>query len=771
LDTVTTVPDGIGARALRLEDPKLLTGSDQYTSDLQIPGALHAVFVRSHEPHARIEHIDTGEAIASPGVVAVLTGADISVPRVFLPAFGDLIAAAYHRIPLARDIVRFVGDVVAVVVAETAAQAEDAAELVLVDYGQLPAVVDPRQAVLPDAPLLFPETGTNVALQLPFEAGVRSHDSPVRVRTFVSNKRMAVAPMEGLAIVAVPEPGGRLTLWTSNQMPHALRDLTASLLGMPPGDLRVACPAVGGGFGGKTPAEPDYVLIAAVARQLQRPVRWTQTRSENLLTMQARGDLFDVTLEATAAGRVTSIQVAELTDVGAYPGIGIGMTLTTRGLATGAYDIPHASFGIRCVATNTAPVGTFRGAGRPEAIHMLERSMDVLAGELGLDPAELRRRNFIRPGQCPYVNVMGETYDSVEFEKVLDEALRIAGYDLLRADQRRRREADERVLLGIGISVYVEVSAGSPGLDEDYASVEVTEDGRVELVVGTSAHGQGHWTTFAQVVSSTMGVPIEDVSLIQSDTDTVKRGKGTGGSRSAQIGGSAVRRGCDAVIAQARQLAAHLLEVSVDDLAVVPGPGGGIGVKGDPGAVVSWAQLARDIRRDDVRPSTMAPRLFADPGFDQGGGTSPFGCHVAVVEVDLETGLVRLYRMIAVDDCGTVLNPMIAEGQVHGGLAAGIGQALFEESRFDPDGNPTTTTFADYGMPSAAELPSYETAHTVTPTLRNPLGAKGLGEAGTTGSIAAVHNAVLDAVAHLGVRHLDTPLTPLAVWEALQAAR
>jgi carbon-monoxide dehydrogenase large subunit len=575
--------------------------------------------------------------------------------------------------------------------------------------------------------------------------------------------------MEGLAIVAIPAADGTLTLWCSGQMPHVLRDLTANTLGMDPANLRVVHPAVGGGFGGKTPSEPDYVLVAVVARHLQRPVRWTQTRSENLLTMQARGDIFDVILEATADGRITSIQVAELTDLGAYPGIGMGMTMTTRGLATGAYDIPHASFDIRGVATNTAPVGTFRGAGRPEAIHMLERSMDVLAVELGMDPAELRRRNFIRPEQCPYRNVMGESFDSLDLDVALTEALRLAGYDQLRAEQRRRRETDERSLLGIGISTYLEVSAGVPEADKEFASVEVTNEGRVRVVVGTSSHGQGHRTTFGQIVSSAMGVPIEDVDLIQSDTETVTRGRGTSGSRSAQIGGSAVRVGCDAVVRQAFELASHLLEVERADLEVVPGSG--IGVKGVPDLGLSWAQLAQTIRDDAARPASMAPRLFADPGFDQNGGTSPFGCHIAVVDVDRDTGLVQLTRMIAVDDCGVIINPMLAEGQVHGGLAAGIGQALFEESRFDPDGNPTTTTFADYGMPSAAEFPSFETAHTVTPTTKNPLGAKGLGEAGTTGSIAAVHNAVLDAISYLGVHHLDIPLTPLAVWQALEDAR
>jgi carbon-monoxide dehydrogenase large subunit len=765
----TEVPaSGIGARQPRLEDEALLTGAERFTADLQVAGALRAVFVRSTAAHARIADIDVGEARQATGVVAVLTSRDLTVPRVFFPGFGQLINDAYHRVPLAEGTVRFAGEIVAVVVADTLAQAEDAAELVSVDYDPLPVVIDPLAAADDHAPLLFPQTGTNIALQLPFEAGTRA-DSPVRVSCRVTNPRMAATPMEGLAIIAIPEEDGRkLTMWLSSQMPHAFRDLTAGFLGMDAADLRVVCPAVGGGFGGKTPAEPDYVLVAAIARHLGRPVAWTQTRSENLLTMQARGHIFDVTLEATRDGKVTSVQVDEVTDVGAYPGVGIGMVMTARSLATGAYDIPHATFGIRCVATNTPPTGAFRGAGRPEAIHMIERAVDVLAAELGIDPAELRRRNFIQPGQFPYTNVMGEQFDSADFDKALTEALRLADYDSVRKEQQRRRQEDDDLLLGIGLSCYVEVSAGTLGFDAEYASVEVGTDGTATVVAGTSGHGQGHWTTYAQIVESVMGVTAERVRFVQSDTERVKSGMGTGGSRSAQIGGSAVRRACDEVVEQARQLAADLLEAAPADIEVVPGSG--LGVRGDPEAAISWAGLATAIQDDARRPAHLAPRLFADPGFNQGGGTSPFGCHIVIAEVDRRTGMVGIQRVVAVDDCGVVINPMLAEGQVHGGLAAGIGQVLFETALFDEDGNPVTTTFADYAMPSAADLPSYETAHTITPTALNPLGVKGLGEAGTTGSVAATHNAVADALAHLGLGRIDLPLTPLRIWEAMQRA-
>jgi carbon-monoxide dehydrogenase large subunit len=757
---------GVGARQRRLEDQALLTGMDQFAADLRVPGCLHAVFVRSPLAHATVSSIDSDHASAAPGVVAIFTAEDLDVDAVYMPIFGRLLPDGVHRRPLAGSIVRFVGDIVAVVVAETLVAAQDAAELVVVDYEPLQAVVGIDAALAEDSPLLFPELGSNVVVSVPYENGTRV-TSPIEVRCRTTNPRMAVAPMEGLAAVAEPGDGDGLKLTVSTQMPHGFRDLTASILGMAPEDLHVVSPAVGGGFGGKTPAEPDYVLLAAVARYLGEPVAWTQTRSENLLTMQARGHVFDVVLEATEQGVVTSLQVEATSDLGAYPGTGIGMAMTARTLATGVYDIAHVTYDIRGVVTNTSPVGPFRGAGRPEAIHMLERAMDHLAARLDLDPVEVRRRNLISPEQFPYVNAMGQDYDSGDYERALDEALRLVDYDGLRREQQSRRENDDDMLLGIGVSMYVENSASAPDFQAEYSSVEVDDDGTVTVIAGTSAHGQGHWTTYAQIVSSTMGVPVETVRFVQSDTARVKRGAGTGGSRSAQIGGSAVRRASEEVLQQAREVAAALFEAPIADIEVVPGEG--LGVRGVPEAVASWARLARAIKDDNVRPQQMAPRLFADPGFVQGGATAPFGVHVVVVEVDRSTGLVTLRRVLAVDDCGVVINPMLAEGQVHGGLAAGIGQALFETSSFDEEGNPLTTTFADYGMPSAADLPSYDTAHTTTPTTRNPLGAKGLGEAGTTGSLAATHNAVSDALAHLGLRGLDLPLTPLRVWEALQS--
>jgi carbon-monoxide dehydrogenase large subunit len=761
---------GIGARQVRLEDAALLTGRAKYTGDLRVDGMAHAVFVRSPYAHARIESIDVKPALDLPGVIAVLTHEDLTNPQVFFPAFSQLFPSdAYHRRPLATDTARFVGEIVAIVVAESLAIAEDAVDLVDVEYTPLTAVVDPTEAAAAGAPLLFPEAGTNVAVDMPFSVGEPSPDATVSVSQVVSNQRMAVVPMEGSAILAVPDENGRVTAYASTQMPHLVRDLSAMYLGFEPSELHIIAPAVGGGFGGKTPADPDYVAIIAAARALSRPVRWVQSRMENLLTMQARGHRFEVTLRATPEGRVRSVEVDALTDVGAYPGVGCGMVITTRTLATGPYDIPHLRFDIRCVATNTSPVGPFRGAGRPEAAAMLERTMDVLAAELGLDPAELRRRNLLRPDQFPYHTPAGMEYDTGSYEQLLDLALATLGYDDLRREQAERRATGDRVHLGIGISTYVEVSAGSLGFNGEYASVQVNSDGRAKIVAGTQSHGQAHHTTYAQVVASTLGIPVDQIDFLDGDTDLVKQGMGTGGSRSAQVGGSAVKVAADAVLDKARQIAAHALEADPTDIEVAPG---GLAVRGVPARTLSWATLATIADDPDRRPAEMEGGLFADPGFVQTEkGTSPYGCHLAVVEVDEDTGAVKLVRMVAADDCGVMINPMLVEGQVHGGLLAGIAQALFEESQFDEDGNSLTSTLAEYAMPSAAEVPSYEMAHTVTPTPHNPLGVKGVGEAGTTGSLGAVHNAVVDAVAHLGVRHIELPLTPQRVWAAIQSAR
>jgi carbon-monoxide dehydrogenase large subunit len=755
----------IGSPVRRVEDPLLLTGRDRFSGDVSVDGLLHVCMVRSSHAHARLRSLDASHARGLPGVAAVFTGTDLGIRPVYLEATTAFIPEACRRPAIATDVVRFVGEIVAVVVADTREAAADAAAAIEMDYEPLQPVVGIRAGMSPDSPVLFPSIGSNLVVNIPFAAGAAG-PAAVRVAMTNGNQRMAVAPMEPNVITAVPGPDGRLTVWAGTQMPHGLRDNIAANLGLEPDTLRVIAPSVGGGFGGKTPAVPEYVIAVAVARSLGRPVQFVETRSENLATMHGRDTIQEVVLEADLYGRLTSLHVRLLADGGAYPGIGCGLTMTTRSLCPGVYHLPHLAFDILCVATNTAPVGAYRGAGRPEATALIERAMDLLAHRTGLDPAELRRRNLVGRDEFPFTSVTGLVYDSGDYELCLDRALELSGYARLREEQRGRRERGDRVALGIGISLYVEVSAGLQMFWSDEASVRVLEDGSMEVTAGTSAHGQGHHTLYAQIVGSVLGVDHTAVRLIQADTDLVQAGAGTGGSRSAQIGGNAVKLAAEATLEKARQLASHLLEADPSDLEVIPGAG--LAVRGVASSTLSWRALAAAAADPGRLPEGMEPGLFEQRTFLQENGTFPFGCHVAVVEVDLETGLVDLVDMVAVDDCGTVLNPLLAEGQVHGGVVAGIGQALFEEIKYDGDGNPVSANFGDYGMPTAADVPAVRTAHTVTPSPKNPLGAKGLGEAGTTGATAAVHNAVVDALSHLGVEHVELPLTPLRVWEALQ---
>jgi carbon-monoxide dehydrogenase large subunit len=755
----------------RVEDEALLTGRGRFSGDVMVPGLLHVAYVRSSHAHARILRVDTAPAVATPGVAAVYTARDLRVGPVFVAATTGFIPAEFRPPAIACDVVRYVGEILAVVVAESAPIAADAVEAIEVDYDPLPVAVTVADATADGAPIVFPDFGSNVAVDLPFVAGERGDSDTVAVTIVNANNRMACAPIEPNAITVVPDGDpGQFTAWAATQMPHNLRDNIVAAVGMERDDLRLVAPEVGGSFGGKVPAEKEYALAVAVARELGRPVRFVQDRSENLVTMNGRGTTSTTTLEATLDGRLAAMTVDLVVDGGAYPGVGIGLAMTTRGLAPSVYRLPYLDFRIRGVVTNTAPVGSFRGAGRPEACALVERAMDVLAAELDLDPVELRRRNLLPRDAFPYASMTGYTYDSGDYEAALDAAVALAGYGELRKEQARRRAVGDPVALGIGVSMYVEVSAGIPLFHDASGSVCVGTDGRVTVVATTSAHGQGHVSTYTGLVAGTLGISPDRIDVLQGDTDLGPTGMGTGGSASAQMGGSAVKLAADEVLAKARRVAAHLLEASAEDVVVDP-DGAGLHVRGVPTSIVSWPALAAAAADPARLPEGMTPGLSAAPGFHQEGGTFPFGCHIAVVEVDTETGFVRVRAVYAVDDCGTVLNQTIVEGQVHGGLAAGIGQALFEEVLHDEHGNPLASTFATYAMPSAAEFPSFVTAHTVTPSPKNPLGAKGVGEAGTTGSTAAVHNAVVDALAHLGVRQIPLPLSPERVWRAIQDAR
>jgi len=756
----------LGHAVRRVEDPRILLGEAEYFDDLKIPGILHVSFVRSTIAHAVITGTDTSEATGMPGVVGVYTAADLGLE----PFQGFvMIPKTMSRPVLAGERVRFVGDLVVAVLAETKAQAVDAAEMVIVDYDPLPVVVDAELALEPDAPLLFPEHGTNMAVEFNFGEDETVFDEAelVVAGRFV-NQRLAPVPMEANGIVVQPnDERDGFTAWIPTQAPFAVRDPLAAAVGVKPVDARVIAPAVGGGFGAKTPCYPEYIVVAKLALETGRPVKWTETRSENMLSMaHGRAQIQHVELGLRRDGTITGLRAKVIGDGGAYPIVGAFLPFLTRSMAQGVYRIPKIQLNAVSAATNTTPVAAYRGAGRPEASQMLERIVDMAAGELGMDPVELRRRNLLPPDAFPLTTVTGANYDVGEYERSLDEALRVAGYEALRAEQAERRARGDRVQLGIGVSAYVEVTAG--GLFKEFAGVEVNRDGTVTVQVGTSSHGQGHETSFAMIAAELLGVPMESVTIVQSDTALVPRGQGTMGSRSLQIAGSAVYQASEVVLDKAKQLAAHLLEAGVDDIVIHEG--GGFGVSGVPVSALSWADLAQAAHDDARRPDGMEPALAHALDFNQGEATYPFGAHVAVVELDAETGGVELLRHVAVDDCGRIINPLLVSGQQHGGIAQGIAQALYEDMRFDDDGNPLTANLMDYTMPSAAEFPSFEASNTETPTPLNPLGAKGIGESGTIGSTPAVHNAVIDALSPFGIRHLDMPLTPEKIWTAIRDA-
>ena len=762
---MSTAGSILGNSVLRREDPKILRGDAKYFDDLEVDGLVHVVFVRSTIAHAVITEIDITEAEAMPGVLAVYTARNLALD----PVQGFvMLPPAFSRPPLATDRVRFVGDVVAAVVAESRAEAVDAAEYVVVDYDPLPVVTDAETALADGAPLLFEDHGSNLAIA--FEFGDDPDllaDAEVVVAQRIDNQRVAAVPMEPNGIVVTLDGDG-LVCHIPTQAAHGVQPGIAAVAGLETEAVRVIAPAVGGGFGAKTGMYAEYAVAVKAALLLGRPVKWTETRSENMVAMtQGRAQVQHVSMGLTRDGHITGVKAKVFQDSGAYPSIGAFLPFLTRTMAQGVYAIPKVELNAWSAATNTTATAAYRGAGRPEATQMLERILDIAADELDIDPVEIRRRNFIPPEAFPLETLTGAHYDVGEYAKALDEACRIAGYDELRAEQADRRARGETVQLGIGVSAYVEVTAG--GLFEEFGAIEINDDGSVTATVGTSAHGQGHETAFSMIVQELLGIPMERVTLVQSDTALVPRGTGTMGSRSLQIGGSALYRASEEVLAKARTLAAHLLEANVDDIVVMEGSG--LGVAGVPASALSWAELAVASKDPARLPAGMEPALAHALDFNQGDATFPFGADIAVVEVDMETGRVEHVRHVAVDDCGRVLNPLLVAGQQHGGIAQGAAQALWEAVTYDEDGNPQTANLMDYAMPSAAELPSFEASNTETPTPLNPLGAKGIGESGTIGSTPAVHNAVVDAVSHLGVRHIDMPLTAQKVWTAIESAR
>ncbi len=753
----------LGNRVVRKEDPALLTVGGQYVDDVAnhepaLAGALHLTFVRSTMAHARVTAVDIEAARGAPGVVALFTHDDLGLAPASPPF--PMLNGAMLTPWLADGLVRYVGQPVAVIAAEERYQGEDAAELVAIDYDPLPAVVDMDDARTTEI-LLFPEAGTNVAMDVPAREPVSFADCDVVVTQRIANQRLAPCPLEVRSAAAARGADGRLTLWLSTQGVHPARNDIAAALGVDAGELRVLCPDVGGGFGAKGSVYPEDIVTAWVARRLERPVRWLENRSESMVALgHGRGQRQEITIGGTRDGRILAYRLHVLQDAGAFPRMGALMPYMTMAMASGVYDIPAVEYEAKTVVTNTTPTAAYRGAGRPEAAAAIERAVDLFAAEAGLDPAEVRRRNFVAPDRFPFRTPTGTVYDSGDYAGALGRVLAAAGYDELRAEQQRRRAAGDPVVLGIGLSTYVEVTAGFGG--QERGQIEVRPDGSLLARSGTNPYGQGHATTWAMLISERTGVPVDQIEVRFGDTDHFETGTVTGGSRSVQIGGVAMHHAAVALVERAKQLTADVLEASPEDIVLDTGSGR-FHVAGTPAVSRTWAELAAE---GDGGPLT-AMAMFEPP---EGGGTYPFGAHLAVVEIDTETGHVRLVRMIGVDDAGRIVNPLLAEGQVHGGMAQGIGQALFEEMAYDDDGNPLTTTFAEYAFASAAELPSFETVAMETPTPKNPLGAKGIGESGTIGAAPAVQNAVVDALAHLGVRHVPMPATPERVWRAILEA-
>ena len=749
----------LGNAVTRKEDPGLLTGSNEYVDDLDIDAA-QIVFVRSTMAHAILLEVDISEAVNMPGVLAVYTAENLELTAVNQSEFMD---PSMNRPPLASGRVRFVGDIIAAVVAESKSQGVDAAEQIIVDYDPLPANADIEAAVADDAPILWEGAENNVCFAIgnEYDGPDVTEGADVVVSERIVTQRLAGVPMEPNGCVAIPE-GDSMTFYASTQAAHGLRDGLAPNLGLEPDNLRVIAPWVGGGFGPKAGLYIEYILCGKAAQQLNQPVRWAEQRGENMVSMaQGRAMVMNAEMGVNKDGSIVGLKARVVADAGAYPAIGAVLPMLTMQLSQAVYDIPAIDFFAQSVVTNTTFIGAYRGAGRPEATQMVERVLDKAAAAIGMDPAEIRRKNYLQPDAFPLTTLVGANYDSGEYERSLDAVLEASGYSELRAEQTRRRETNDPMLLGIGVSSYVEVTAPI-GLHVEYGSCEINDDGSATIKVGTSSHGQGHDTAFSMLVNDVLGIPMDQVNHVDADTETVARGSGTMGSRSLQAGGSAVYEASKVVLEKGKQLAATLLEASADDIVVGDRA---LQVAGVPAKSVSWAELASAAAEQEIEGG-----LAHELDFDGTDSTYPFGSHVAVVEVDSETGEVELLRHIAVDDCGTILNPMLVHGQQHGGIAQGVAQALWEHVQYDEDANPVSASLMDYLMPSAADLPSFEVSNTETASPRNPLGAKGIGESGTIGSTPAVHNAVCDALVHLGVEHIDMPCTPQAVWKALQDA-
>lgn len=776
-------PEGgpeVGRARRRKEDARLITGRTQWTDNIQLPGMLHVAFLRSPMAHARITHVDTSGARTQPGVVAVFSGQDLAGEQGSLPCAWPVtedIVIPDHP-PMAVTEVRYVGEAVACVIATDRYKAADALDAIEIDYEPLDAVLDMNEALAEDSPKVH-EAG-NKAFTWKFAQGdvdAAFSEAPVLIdRTFVQ-QRLIPSAMEPRAVVAQTD-GDSFTLHSATQIPHVLRFMLAVTTGIPEHKLRVIAPDVGGGFGSKLQVTAEEVLCLLITRRLGKPVKWTESRSEGNLTVHhGRDQIQQISIAAEKDGRIRGVRVDLLADMGAYlmlvtPGI----PLLGAFMYNGIYKMDAYDFTCTGVFTTKMPTDAYRGAGRPEATFAIERAMDELAAELNLDPMEVRRRNWIKHSEFPYTTISGMTVDSGNYEAATDKAMALFGYDKLRAEQIDRRDRHDPVQLGIGISTYTEMCGLAPSRvlgslsygagGWEHASVRMLPSGKVEVVTGTSPHGQGHETAWSQIAADSLGVPFEDIAVIHGDTSSAHKGMDTYGSRSLVVGGIAVLHACEKVKEKAKQVAAHLMEASPDDVEFSQGE---FRVRGT-GASRTIQEISLATFAAHNLPDGFEPRLDADVTFDPENFSFPHGTHLCAAEVDTETGATKIRSYVAVDDVGNVVNPLIVEGQVHGGIAQGIAQALFEEAVYDAEGNLLTTTMADYLLPSSADLPDITTDRTQTPATTNPLGVKGVGEAGTIASTPAVVNAIVDALRPQGIHDIRMPCTPERVWRALQHA-
>lgn len=753
----------VGKSIRRVNDRRLITGYGQFVDDVHLPGTLHAAFVRSPYAHAIINDIDGAAALDLPGVVTVITGRDLPalmspiISRPDLPPDRTL-----ERYPITPDKARFAGDAVALVIAEDPYTARDAAELVNVDYEPLDVVTDPRKALQDDAPILYESWDSNLGFLWEVEHGdfkAAFNAAPHEVSVELVNQRIHATFIEPRCILANWEPNTEeMTVWASTQVPHTVRGGIAGSLGVAEFQVRVIAPDVGGAFGAKGGIYPEYLLFPAVAKHLGRPVHWAETRSECFLATNHGRDQVQLLRAAVLDdGKIEGLDVNIYGNLGAYN----AAPVPTRSgvMSTGPYHIRNLHTRVHGVMTNTTQIGAYRGAGRPEAAYMLERLMTAIADQLDLDPVEVRRRNFIPVDAFPYIGATGAEYDSGDYNKTMDEALRLIDYDAFRQEQARAR--DEGRYLGIGFGVYCEFAG--PGWDS--ASVRVHPSGTVSVTTGTSPHGQGQETSLAQITADVLGVDMAAVKVRASDTAITPQGVGTFGSRGTSIGGSAVLGAAQKVADKMRKIAAGQLEVAVED---IEQNNDIFAVRGAPDRSITFKEIARAAHTPGL-PDNMELGLEETDFFTPKGRTFPYGVHVAIVEIDPESGTLEVERYLAVDDCGPLINPRLVEDQVIGGLAQGFGQALQEQIVYDESGQLLTGTLMDYGPPRAGQLPNFETAHTVTPSPFNPLGVKGVGEAGTTGAPPALVNAALDALKPFGVTHLDMPLTPERIWRAINS--